>query len=415
MDTEKIALIAFGVLAVAIIGYFIWKYFSAKTFPPSQYTSNNSLDSSINTTLPKGNKIVSPSGNASLILSDDGNLSSMLGNAPIQSTGTNFPPIGNCLKLEKNGSLTIYSADNKPKWSTQPLTSNTGNFILTVADTGELDILNFDTGTVNKITFIPLPPPKNIFPPPQYNSQNSMDSVVNTTLKLNTYINSNQQNATMAMQPDGNLVISTNNRTKVVFSSATNFVPVGYTAKLNSNGSLTISTKDGLIVWTTGVLGNSKYILTLDEIGGVNILDYITGKNHKIPLNILGFPPTQYASGVNSRDTLAWNNMPSGGQIVSPGGTASLRMQTDGNLVSYIGSGTGNCVGQSGTPLNSGAYMVFSPDGSISVRKKGDGSPLWSSPSLRISRYILTIDDSGVLHLLDYLSGTSTILQLKSC
>lgn len=420
MDVNTISIIL-GILGIAIVGYFIWKYFKKPSFPPSQYNSNNSMDSSINTTLPKGNKIVSPQGISSLVLTEQGDLVVMLGNSIIIDVKTNVAPVGNSLKLGTDGSLSVYTANNDVKWTTGPLTTTSANFILTISDTGIVTILNYDTNAPVTVVFKPYVPPLNVYPPPPYNAQNSLDSKLNTTLVSNQSIKSQDGSATLVMQNDGNLVMYTNNMNKVKYSSASNFIPKGVMAQMKNNGALVVKDNTGLEIWTTGVLGTSTYILYISNDGELNVLDYVTGKSQ--PIQFPSFPPPQYTSGAYSRDSIKWTTLASGGMITSPSGKATLVMQTDGNLVSYIGgkcSGSG-CVG--GTVVsytgtyggnNGGNTLLLKPDGSLNVIPKTGGTPVWSSPSLRMSRYILTIDDSGILYLLDYVSGVTTILKLPS-
>ncbi len=428
MDSnKKMMYIGIGVVAVAIIGFLIWKYWNKPSFPPSQYNSNNSLDSSVNTTMPKGNKIVSPSGNAALVLGDDGDLKLMLGSTQVANANTGFAPIGNCVKLLPNGSLAVFSAEKSSsqssqtaKWSTQPLTNSTANFILTVSETPELMILNFDTGVPTKVNMIPLPPPVIHFPPSQYNASNSMDSVVNTTLNMNQKITSKSGKAWMAMQTDGNLVVYTNSGNNVLTSSSSQFSPLGHHVTLTSNGAMILYDKSNTAIATTGVLGNSKYILTINDDGSLHILDFTTGKDNLTSFPI--FPPQQYTTGAFSMDSVKWKVMGSGGQIYSPSGKATMRMQPDGNLVTYIGgtclSGSqctgGKCVNYSNTMKNEGATLTFSSNGQLSVIPKGGGNPLWSSTAYNVSRYILTVDDNGNVHVLNSLTGDIKQVQFPS-
>ncbi|MER6738870.1 hypothetical protein [Streptomyces puniciscabiei] len=63
----------------------------------------------------------------------------------------------------------------------------------------------------------------------------------------------------------------------------------------------------------------------------------------------------------------------------------TLTMQTDGNLVARLktGSGTGQVVWSTGTGGNPGAYAVMQTDGNIVVYKStgglGKGGALWAT------------------------------------
>lgn len=94
------------------------------------------------------------------------------------------------------------------------------------------------------------------------------------------------------------------------------------------------------------------------------------------------------------------------GQYLLPGhrlssSTMTLTMQTDGNLVARLktGSGSGQVVWSTGTSGNPGAYAVMQTDGNLVVYKNsggpGKGGALWSSHTYGNPGAYATVQDDG--------------------
>ncbi|MGW1917253.1 hypothetical protein ACWCQS_42960 [Streptomyces sp. NPDC002076] len=105
------------------------------------------------------------------------------------------------------------------------------------------------------------------------------------------------------------------------------------------------------------------------------------------------------------------------GQHLLPGhslssSTMTLTMQTDGNLVARLktGSGSGQTVWSTGTNGNSGAYAVMQTDGELVVYKSsggpGKGGALWSGPADGAPGAYATVQDDGNIVVYEQASTT---------
>ena len=293
--------------------------------------------------LTAGQSITSPNGTYSLTMQGDGNLVEYSGSTPAWASGTSAS--GSFVVMQGDGNLVVYDGST-PKWASN--TSGNPGAYLSLGDDGDL-VVDSPTGD------------------PLWGAVGVLAQ--NAQLASGQSITSPGGTYSLTMQGDGNLV---------EYSGST---PV-WASGTGASGSFVVMQGDGNLVvydgstpkWASNTSGNPGAYLSLGDDGDL-VVDSPTGD------------PLWGAVGVLAQNA----QLASGQSITSPGGTYSLTMQGDGNLVEYSGS---TPVWASGTSA-SGSFVVMQGDGDLVVY---DGStPKWASNTSGNPGAYLSLGDDGDL------------------
>ncbi|MFI5528766.1 PQQ-binding-like beta-propeller repeat protein [Kitasatospora sp. NPDC051853] len=192
----------------------------------------------------------------------------------------------------------------------------------------------------------------------------------------------------LAMQADGNLVLSDRQTSRVLWTSGTEGHP-GATAAVQADGNLVVRDQAGAPVWSVGywAFAGSRYVVQRDG----NLVMYDPDSKP------LWATHTWYGGVDDLGATLpSGRTLRSGETVESKAGR--LVMQPDGNLVLYS-KATGNSRWHSGTWGNEGATVTMQGDGNLVVRAV-DGRALWSTGSwdFRNARLVVQDDLNLVLY-----------------
>lgn len=117
----------------------------------------------------------------------------------------------------------------------------------------------------------PNPPPAMIIPPPWATKENSMDTVINTTLvgANDQKMSSLSGKAQLRVQTDGNVIITINN--KLFYAT---YIPApGANLQLTRYGSLQLVEKSGATVPLSPSLPYAQYVMTLNDDGSIKLMD----------------------------------------------------------------------------------------------------------------------------------------------
>ncbi|WIE54484.1 hypothetical protein DEI88_015400 [Curtobacterium sp. MCBD17_003] len=183
------------------------------------------------------------------------------------------------------------------------------------------------------------------------------------TLAVGHSITSPNQQYTLTMQADGNLVLYGNGR--ALWSSGTNGRG-GTSLAVQADGNAVIYTAAQKAVWQSRTSGKgSGAVLAVTNTGDLRLTRGSTVLWH---------------TGLSGRDTLKAPVTLTGGQFIQDGsGTRQFIMQADGNLVMYIG---GRARWATNTSKYHGAYMSLQADGNLVVYDTS-GKARWASNTSR--------------------------------
>jgi hypothetical protein len=266
--------------------------------------------------LRSGQSLESPSSRYVLTMQSDGNAVVSGPGRSLWSSGTAGAGPGATLILQTDGNLVIYNASSVAVWDSH--TAGT-NELLRLADTGVLEL-----SSGGRSIWVGAP---NVLR--AGDALRSGESMYSANLKYQ-----------LVMQPDGNLVVY--GPTRAIWASGTYGSPGNWLA-LQTEGNLVIYTAKNVAVFNTATNGGAGTQLVL-------------ANDSWLVLTSGGSPIWSASTPTVSPGT----TIPSGESIRSPDGRVALSMQTDGNLVVYLG---GVALWNSGTWGNAGAYAAMQSDG----------------------------------------------------
>ena len=314
-----------------------------------------------NATLTQGHSITSPSGSYRLTMQGDGNLVEYTADGtPVWATGTD--PTGSVAAMQADGNLVVYNAAKKALWASN--TSTPGAY-LSLLDTGQLAVIS-PAG-------IPL-----WAGPGELASNASMTRGESLSSPSGAYL--------LTMQGDGNLVEYSAAGT-VMWAASTN--PSGAHAVMQGDGNLVVYDGSGKPLWASNTPGSPGAYLSLLDSGQLSVNAAATGS----PLWGPGLMP-------------AGASLSSGQSLISPTGRYRLTLQSDGNLVEYTAGGTDTWSSSTGP---SGAVAVMQGDGNFVVYDAASHA-LWSSQTSGKSGAYLLLSDDGQLSVLS-VTGAATLWQ----
>ena len=204
--------------------------------------------------------------------------------------------------------------------------------------------------------------------------------VVGTELKGGSWLASSDGHYRLAMQGDGNLVLSWEGHP--LWASNTAKHPGAFLA-MQADGDLVVYQGDRPI-WSSGTDhgGNGRYYLSLQDNG--NAMIYSAARK--------AIWATNTAVGVGRTELVAGTELKGGSWLASSDGHYRLAMQGDGNLVL---SWEGHPLWASNTAKHPGAFLAMQADGDLVVYQ-GD-RPIWSSGTDHggNGRYYLSLQDNG--------------------
>ena len=181
-------------------------------------------------------------------------------------------------------------------------------------------------------------------------------------------------------------------------------VQANYHALMQADGNFVLLNSAGASVWATGTAATNAASIFMQDDG--NLVTYI----FKWQAGVYAAPtPGPFPSSSCSIGTylVAGQMLPSGKCIVSPHGQYFLLMNTDGNFFIYDwahGTGTWG----PGTQGHPGAYAIFQTDGNLVVYS-ASGVALWSSGTSGTYAERLDMNDDGriIIWKSAWNSGTS--------
>jgi hypothetical protein len=167
---------------------------------------------------------------------------------------------------------------------------------------------------------------------------------------------------TLAMQTDGNLVVSGNGCQ--IWASGTAGTGSANDLAMQDDGNLVIYTSAGNVVWASGTAGT----------GSANHLA-LQGDGNLVVSTSAGTPV--WAAGRNNADQLCTSaELHAGQYLYSPSEQYQVIMQTDGNLVIYV---SGTAIWASGTAgTGSANYLAMQDDGNLVIYTSA-GKAVWAS------------------------------------
>ncbi|HVG92512.1 MAG TPA: RHS repeat-associated core domain-containing protein, partial [Alphaproteobacteria bacterium] len=181
-------------------------------------------------------------------------------------------------------------------------------------------------------------------------------------------------------------------------------VQANYHALMQTDGNFALLNSAGTSVWATGTAATNAASIFMQDDG--NLVTYI----FRWQAGVYAAPtPGSYPSSSCSIGTylVAGQMLPSGKCIVSPHGQYFLLMNTDGNFFIYDwahGTGTWG----PGTQGHPGAYAIFQTDGNLVVYDV-NGTALWNSGTSGTYAERLDLNDDGriIIWKSAWNSGTS--------
>ena len=215
---------------------------------------------------------------------------------------------------------------------------------------------------------------------PGSRSSQGTELAAGTELRPGSWLSSPNGKYRLAMQADGNLVLSFEGHP--LWASGTAGHPGAFLA-LQADGDLVVYQGDRL-VWSSGTARATKarYYLSVQDNGSATI--YSPARK---PLWATGT-----AAGAARIQLAAGTELRPGSWLSSPNGKYRLAMQADGNLVLSF---EGHPLWASGTAGHPGAFLALQADGDLVVYQ-GDRL-VWSSGTARATkaRYYLSVQDNG--------------------
>jgi GH25 family lysozyme M1 (1,4-beta-N-acetylmuramidase) len=216
------------------------------------------------------------------------------------------------------------------------------------------------------------------------------DVFTGTATQLKVLSNGNRT-ATIAANPNGSATGVGPGRT-LASGQAVHSANLQYSLQMQTDGNL-VEKDAGRVIWNSKTAGHAGATLTVQTDG--NVVIYAKGSktalwnthtagfsNSHLMLQSDGDVQVTTSTGVAWRslaagaDTLSGTTSLSGGQYLhSADGTMQFAMQTDGNLVAYVG---GKAVFNTHTSGNAGAHLALQADGNL-VLYSHAGKALWNT------------------------------------
>ena len=201
-----------------------------------------------------------------------------------------------------------------------------------------------------------------------------------TELEGGSWLESSNGHYRLAMQPDGNLVLSWNGHP--LWASNTTKHP-GAFLEMQSDGNLVVY-QGKRPIWTSGTdrRGDVRFYLSIQDNGNATI--YSPARK--------AIWVTNTAVGVGRTQLVAGTVLEGGSWLESSNGHYRLAMQPDGNLVL---SWNGHPLWASNTTKHPGAFLEMQSDGNLVVYQ--GKRPIWTSGTDRRGdvRFYLSIQDNG--------------------
>jgi outer membrane protein assembly factor BamB len=359
------------------------------TSPPAPSVVAQSSDQTTMTArqrLNRGWSILSPNGQYKLILTYGGNLVELaLYGKAIFSTNTNLGRSrGDHAIVQADGNFVVYDQSGHPLWSTG--THGNPYAFLALNNAGALQILQADTGKV-------------LWTASHNVTMSDGVTTVTSPLTLNKEksIQSPNGEYRLTFQNNGNLVEYGPGGVVVFASNTADVSWVMRDATFESDGNFVIYNHWGHPVWSTGTKGNPGAVLTLNDSGTLQILQAGTGK-------VLWTQSWHVTMSGGVTTATSPHKLSKGQWIQSPNGKYKLTMQADGNLA-VTGPG-GETIFTSDTAKR-GQYATLQADGNLVVYGERGGA-VWSTGTHGNPGAVLTLNDSGTLHISQ--PGTDTAL-----
>ena len=211
----------------------------------------------------------------------------------------------------------------------------------------------------------------------------------------------------IAVDSSGDVVIvdASNNRIRVVAGTTGTFYGEAMTAgdiyTIAGNGTGAYS-GDGGPASSAGLYDPGA--VSLDSTGDLFIADTSSNRIREVTPGTGGTGGScgSGGSGGTQNMLVPGAELSTGQSITTPGGTYSLTLQSDGNLVEYNASGT--ALWASGTSGNSGDHVTMQSDGNL-VLYSSSNSALWASGTNGNPGASLVLTDAGNL-VVDSVTGT---------
>jgi hypothetical protein len=198
------------------------------------------------------------------------------------------------------------------------------------------------------------------------------------TLHAGQHLTSSNNQYTVEMQADGNLVLY--GQGQALWASWTEGNPGAWVA-MQSDGNLVVYASSGRPLWATMSLAgtNLGYYLTI-QVNGNAVIYTSSGQ-------------ATWQTGVVNSSLAQGRFLRSDQYLTSGNGQYQLIMQSDGNLVQYFHK---RALWNSSTWGNPGAYVAMQADGNLVVYASS-GRPLWATMSLAGTNlaYSLQVQDDG--------------------
>ncbi|WP_051969950.1 ricin-type beta-trefoil lectin domain protein [Kitasatospora azatica] len=171
--------------------------------------------------------------------------------------------------------------------------------------------------------------------------------------------------AALALQADGNLVLTELKSGKTLWSSNTAGHPGSYAA-LQNDGNLVVSNANGGTTWASNTASRGYHLVVQDDCNTV-----LYSRDNTPVWSTRTYDPAHDTTG----HPIMSGTVLHGGDVLTASRT-TLTMGTDGNLV-LADAWTGRVLWTSGTAGHPGATAVMQPDGNLVVYAP-QGWPLWA-------------------------------------
>jgi hypothetical protein len=195
--------------------------------------------------LPAGDSLVSPGGQYTLDMQNDGNLVIYGNGCVIGASNTAGSGSGNYLAMQADGNLVVYTSAGQAVWASGTAGSGSDNYLALQAD-GNLVI---DTSAGSQVW--------------QAGRANADELCSGGDLPAGDYLYSPSETYKLIMQTDGNLVVYKGST--ATGSSSTAGSGSGNYLAMQADGNLVIYTSAGQAVWATGTAGSGNYLVMQDD------------------------------------------------------------------------------------------------------------------------------------------------------
>jgi len=206
----------------------------------------------------------------------------------------------------------------------------------------------------------------------------------------------------LAMQTDGNLVLSDQNQSQVLWQANTAGNPGAYLRLQSDDGNLVLSNESTTAaLWSSNTVGTADPMLVMQNDG--NLVLYANGTGTKAPTPAWStgtFSPGVTGCTTSSPSVLhGGQTLTMGGCLLSPNGQYELIMQNDGNLVIYY-ERSPDALWSTATSGSSGAYLrLQGDDGNLVLSNESGSAALWTSSTVGAANSNLLLQNDGNLVL----------------